>query len=430
VGGRLAERLEAVLDSLGEGLPEAVLGALESFLRLAESWRRCSWGELLAAMDRLRALAAPGRGGCGWPVVYKDNFYVAGEPLGLWVAAGLSAGARHSGLLDALIRSGAAPIARGNMHPLGMGVSGVNPVLGTVRNPLEPDLVAGGSSGGPAAAASLGAALVALGSDAAGSVRIPAAFTGLYSFVPKKFFDKGLETLQPGLERPGFMSLRPEAVVASAIIAGALDGGGPWRVRGFYVAEELGGSGGPRGFSEAVEALASELGLKVERGRLGVDPKALHYARAAYSLSLACSTYKSRLERLLPPSRIPRWELKALNAGCEVSLEAARRAFSWAEEVIEAALYHLLSRGLVLAAPAVPGPPPAVEEAERREDLATGSVLMRYTSPLSFPGVALATMPVEGLRLEGTRIPFPVQIASPSNWAVIEVVARVSVKGG
>ncbi len=80
--------------------------------------------------------------------------------------------------------AGCVIIGKTNLHEFAYGVTSVNPHYGTVRNPADPSRVAGGSSGGSAAA--VGAALCdwAIGSDTGGSIRIPASLCGVAGFKP------------------------------------------------------------------------------------------------------------------------------------------------------------------------------------------------------------------------------------------------------
>lgn len=71
-----------------------------------------------------------------------------------------------------------------NLHEFAYGVSSQNPHYGTVPNPRAPGRLAGGSSGGSAAAIAAGEAELALGSDSGGSIRIPAAWCGVVGFKP------------------------------------------------------------------------------------------------------------------------------------------------------------------------------------------------------------------------------------------------------
>ena len=80
--------------------------------------------------------------------------------------------------------AGYANIGKTNLHEFAYGTTSENPHYGTVPNPAAPGRVAGGSSGGNAAALVLGLADAALGTDSGGSVRIPAACCGVVGFKP------------------------------------------------------------------------------------------------------------------------------------------------------------------------------------------------------------------------------------------------------
>jgi aspartyl-tRNA(Asn)/glutamyl-tRNA(Gln) amidotransferase subunit A len=75
-------------------------------------------------------------------------------------------------------------VGKTNLHEFAYGISSQNPHFGTVPNPVAPGRLAGGSSGGSAAALAAGLADVALGTDSAGSIRIPAAWCGIVGFKP------------------------------------------------------------------------------------------------------------------------------------------------------------------------------------------------------------------------------------------------------
>jgi Asp-tRNA(Asn)/Glu-tRNA(Gln) amidotransferase A subunit family amidase len=104
--------------------------------------------------------------------------------------------------------AGYANVGKTNLHEFAYGTTSENPHFGTVPNPLAPGRVAGGSSGGNAAALALGLADLALGTDSGGSVRIPAACCGVVGFKPS--FDvvptDGCFPLAPSYDHVGPMA--------------------------------------------------------------------------------------------------------------------------------------------------------------------------------------------------------------------------------
>jgi aspartyl-tRNA(Asn)/glutamyl-tRNA(Gln) amidotransferase subunit A len=121
----------------------------------------------------------------GIPVAIKDNFDVAGYP----TRAGLPTREDHVARNDAhavarLRAAGAVLLGKTNLDEGALGAATRNPHFGTTRNPFDLNRVAGGSSGGSAAAVAAGMAPVAIGSDTLGSVRIPASYCGVFALKP------------------------------------------------------------------------------------------------------------------------------------------------------------------------------------------------------------------------------------------------------
>ncbi len=96
-----------------------------------------------------------------------------------------------------------------NLHELAFGITSNNATFGPVRNPFDPLRVAGGSSGGNAAAIARGVIPFALGTDTGGSTRIPAAFCGIAGFRPStgRYPDGGVLTLSTTRDTIGPMAV-------------------------------------------------------------------------------------------------------------------------------------------------------------------------------------------------------------------------------
>ncbi|MBN8807166.1 MAG: amidase [Sphingomonas sp.] len=121
----------------------------------------------------------------GVPMTVKESFDVAG----LRTTWGLEAARDFVAQADAeavrrLKRAGAVILGKTNVPPLLADLQSDNPIYGRTNNPHHPERVAGGSSGGAAAALAAGMVPLELGSDIGGSIRVPAAFNGVWGHKP------------------------------------------------------------------------------------------------------------------------------------------------------------------------------------------------------------------------------------------------------
>ncbi|CAB3792395.1 Mandelamide hydrolase [Paraburkholderia ultramafica] len=144
----------------------------------------------LAAAQRIDALPASAKALlplAGLPIVVKDNINTAG----LQTSAGTPAlegfiPKANAPSVQRLIDAGAIVLGKANMHELAFGITSTNFAThaGPVRNPYDPTLIPGGSSGGTAVAIAARIVPAGLGTDTGGSTRIPAALTGTAGFRP------------------------------------------------------------------------------------------------------------------------------------------------------------------------------------------------------------------------------------------------------
>lgn len=121
----------------------------------------------------------------GIPVAVKDVFCTKG----IRTTCGARIFADHvpdrdAAVVERLQAAGAVLLGKTNMHELAFGITSSNPHFGAVRNPWDPERIPGGSSGGSGVAVASGMALMAMGSDTGGSIRIPAAFCGTVGLKP------------------------------------------------------------------------------------------------------------------------------------------------------------------------------------------------------------------------------------------------------
>ncbi len=178
----------------------------------------------LVAADRADARLRAGEQGplLGIPLALKDNFTVAGVPA---TAASLMLNdfipSYSATVWERLCALGGVLLGKLNMDEFAMGSCNEDSAFGAVCNPVDLGRVAGGSSGGTAAAVADGQAIYALGSDTGGSVRIPAAFCGVVGLKPTYGLvsRRGLIAFASSLDTVGICtrSVKDAAFVLSAI---------------------------------------------------------------------------------------------------------------------------------------------------------------------------------------------------------------------
>jgi aspartyl-tRNA(Asn)/glutamyl-tRNA(Gln) amidotransferase subunit A len=178
-------------------------GAREAALAASEAWAR---GE-------------PDGPLCGVPVTVKDLIYLAGvrgcagSPVLRDFVPPVDAAS-----VERLKRAGAVITGKTTTCEFGYKLTADSPISGITRNPWNPGRTSGGSSGGAAAALAAGAGPLALGTDAVGSIRVPAAFCGVFGLKPTF----GLVPRSPGFSPPSWGSLAHTGPMARSVADAAL----------------------------------------------------------------------------------------------------------------------------------------------------------------------------------------------------------------
>jgi len=209
--------------SAGQARPPPTGSAADNVERALEAIHRldaglCAFVLVLAEEARARARAldlARSRGDDTGPlhgvtVAVKDCIDIAGVPTTCGTAGGSARPVpqRTASAVSALERAGALVVGKTNLHEWAFGATSDNPTFGRVLNPHDADRTPGGSSGGSAVAVATGMAMLALGTDTGGSVRLPASYCGVVGLkvTPGRIAATGVEPLSWTLDTVGVLA--------------------------------------------------------------------------------------------------------------------------------------------------------------------------------------------------------------------------------
>jgi allophanate hydrolase len=146
--------------------------------------RRLTSEELEPYLSRLEGKAPDSLPLYGVPFAIKDNIDLAGIPTTAACEAFAYTPEQSAFVVKLLIEAGAIPIGKTNLDQLATGLVGTRSPYGAVGNAFDPELISGGSSSGSAVAVALGQVSFSLGTDTAGSGRVPAALNNLVGYKP------------------------------------------------------------------------------------------------------------------------------------------------------------------------------------------------------------------------------------------------------
>lgn len=186
----------------------------ERVAALSEAERRAIFAFIPDEATLTRSFAAAVRQGgplAGVPYVLKDLFSVAGRRIG--AGSAFLAEVRDAETVDAPIvvrlrQAGAVFAGSTHLHEFAFGITGENPHFGDCPNPRLPGRLSGGSSSGSVACVAGGIAPLGIGTDTGGSIRVPAAFCGVWGHrgKPRSEFMEHCFPLAPTFDTAGWFT--------------------------------------------------------------------------------------------------------------------------------------------------------------------------------------------------------------------------------
>jgi allophanate hydrolase len=166
----------------------------------------------------------------GIPFAIKDNLDWAGIPTTAGCPAFAYTPDRSATVIEKLIAAGAIPIGKTNMDQFATGLVGTRSPYGICRNPHNDKYIPGGSSSGSAVAVATGMVSFSLGTDTAGSGRVPAAFTNIVGLKPTRghISTKGLVPAMRTLDCVSIFALNCEDAAVVLDVTGGYDPNDPF----------------------------------------------------------------------------------------------------------------------------------------------------------------------------------------------------------
>ncbi len=320
-------------------------------------------------------------------------------------------------LVARLKAAGAILVGALNMDEFAYGFVTENAHYGPTHNPHDLARIAGGSSGGSAAAVAAGLVPLSLGSDTNGSIRVPAGLCGVFGLKPTfgRLDRAGMYPFVHSLDHAGpFARDVADLVAAYDIMAGAeaaVGAGLETLAAGPLRVGVLGGWFVQGAFPEVLEAL--QAAGEALGGAFGVD---LPGAEAARSAAFCLTTYEgARLHQrdiLTRPDAFDPAVRDRLRAGLAIpeAVAAGARAY---RPIFRDAARRLFETFDVLLAPSTPCPAPLIGQATMLlagEPVSVRRNLGAYTQPISYIGLPVVAAPVN----RPGRLPAGVQIIAPA----------------
>ena len=366
---------------------------------------------------------SPGGPLTGATVAVKDVFAVRGHPVGAgnptWLA-GAALEDEHAGVVEALLAAGADVTGIARTDEFAYSLAGTNAHYGAPPNPAAPGRIPGGSSNGPASAVAAGQVDVGLGTDTAGSIRVPASYQGLF----------GLRTTHGAVSRAGMLPLAPsfdavgwltrdaatlERVTTALLPAASL---APL-VRGVVVPAALGLVDGP--VRAAFDGAVAGLGLAVDAVDIG--PEVLAAWCAAFRLVqgheawAAHGAWVTAHPDALGPDVAGRFATAATVSDDEAA--AARVVVGEARDVLRS----ILTPGTAMLLPAASSPAPSRDAAPGDPEIeAARAATLGLTCLAGLAGAPAVSLPL--LTVDGAPVGLSAIAAPGADLDLVRCAAR------
>lgn len=326
-------------------------------------------------------------------------------------------------IVERLKNAGAIPVATLNMDEFAYGFATVNSHYGTTRNPHDLNCLAGGSSGGSAAAVAAGFLPFTLGSDTNGSIRVPASLCGVWGLKPTfgRLSRKGVYPFSASLDVAGhFAGSLDDLITTFHVMDGSLPDTEPE-----YSSLRIGRLGGwfAENLSSNVEMAINRICSYLNVTKTIELPK-VQNARAASFLITAAEGGNLHLPRLkekagqYDPATRDRLLAGALLPA--TTYLQAQRFRNWFRNKI----HNIFKEVDILIAPAVMSEAPQLDQPTvivNGQSVSARANLGLYTQPLSLPGLPVLCVPL----LNTQSLPIGLQlIAAPRKESILFSVAR------
>ncbi|MFT9067108.1 MAG: AtzE family amidohydrolase [Acetobacter syzygii] len=359
----------------------------------------------------------------GVPFGVKDLFDIQGHvtTAGSIVLRNVPPAAQDAAIVARLRAAGAIPVATLNMDEFAYGFATDNAHYGITRNPHDPSRMAGGSSGGSAAAVAAGLLPLTLGTDTNGSIRVPASLCGVWGLKPTMGLlpREGAYPFSASLDVVGhFASTLDDLKTAFHIMADTSPEPEPQTLRtaclGGWFAQNLSPA-----LAAAINRVCRYLGLSgtVELPQTPTARAASFLITAAEGGTLHLPRLRSVAQDYDPATRDRLLAGAMLPASTYVQAQRFRRWFRGQVHALFEQVDVLIAPAVMCEAPLLDAPTIIVDgkPASARANLGL------YTQPLSLPGLPVLCLPL----LNTNTLPLGLQlVAAPGREAALFSLAR------